>query len=164
MLMNSQIERHVTQLATQLQQKNWSIACAESCTGGGIAYALTSISGSSAWFAQSWVTYSNQAKHDLVSVPLDTLEKYGAVSRQTVQAMAQGAARKAEAELAIAVSGIAGPSGGTKEKPVGLVWFGIFLSGSVACEQQIFSGDRHAIREQAILHALTILNQSLVVA
>ncbi len=112
-------------LGDLLLARNETVATVESCTGGGLAYAITEVAGSSQWFNQSWVTYSNQAKHALVGVSQQTLDTYGAVSEQVVIEMATLAAVKANADLCIAVSGIAGPSGGTKDKPVGLVWFAI---------------------------------------
>ena len=149
------IEQLAASLGKVLQNKNWTISCAESCTGGGVAYAITSIAGSSGWFDSSFVTYSNSAKHLLLNVDEAVLASFGAVSSQTVEAMAQGCAAVSRANVAIAVSGIAGPAGGTAEKPVGLVWFGFFIQGreySLKCQ---FEGDRASVREQAITFALT---------
>ena len=101
------------------------MASVESCTGGGVAYAITEVPGSSQWFEKSWVTYSNQAKHEEVGVSLTTLDKFGAVSSEVVHEMAEGGLRKSGANLCVAISGIAGPGGGTASKPVGLVWFAI---------------------------------------
>ena len=143
-----------SELGEKLKLKNWSITTAESCTGGGIGYALTSKSGSSAWLNQGYITYSNQAKTELVNVKQDTLESFGAVSEQVVGQMAEGASKAAKAEVAIAVSGIAGPDGGSPEKPVGTVWFGFFVNGKCTTDVQVFSGDRHQVRQQTIDHAL----------
>ena len=161
---NDGYTRQVTTLARLLMQKKWTVTAAESCTGGGVANAFTSLSGSSAWFEQSWVTYSNKAKATLLDVPESVLNEYGAVSAQTVEAMANGAAKNASADTAIAVSGIAGPGGGTETKPVGLVWFGFYIKGHVYSDKMLFKGDREAVRCQAIQYGLEKLNQGLVAA
>lgn len=149
----------ITQLAqllgNKLSAKGWQISCAESCTGGGIGYAITSISGSSAWFKKGFITYSNEAKHDLLGVSEGTLQQYGAVSAATVEEMAAGAAKCADAEVAIAISGIAGPDGGTPDKPVGTVWFGFFINGQTMSQKQQINGDRQAVRIKAIEFALS---------
>jgi nicotinamide-nucleotide amidase len=137
-------------LGDLLLHKAWQVTCAESCTGGGIGYAITGISGSSSWFKQGYITYSNDAKHQLLGVSTNTLQNFGAVSAQTVEEMATGAAKNASAQCAIAVSGIAGPDGGSAEKPVGTVWFGFAIEQKVKAERQHFYGDRQQIREQAI--------------
>jgi nicotinamide-nucleotide amidase len=142
------------QLGLLLQSKDWQITCAESCTGGGLGYAITSTSGSSQWFKQGFITYSNEAKQDLLGVTDHTLASFGAVSEATVTEMAYGAAYKAQAQVAISVSGIAGPDGGSEDKPVGTVWFGFVCGSQVRNEKQLFSGDRHSIRAQAIEFAL----------
>lgn len=146
------------QLATELGQlllrKKWTITTAESCTGGGVAYWLTAVAGSSAYVDRGYITYSNKAKQQLLAVRSATLLQYGAVSEETVQEMAQGAAKAAGAQLAIAVSGIAGPTGGSALKPVGTVCFGFYIDGKVASNQMIFAGDRQQIRQQAIDFAL----------
>nr|WP_232849890.1 nicotinamide-nucleotide amidase [Bowmanella yangjiangensis] len=146
--------RLAEQLGDALKQKGWTITCAESCTGGGIGYAITSISGSSGWFEQGFITYSNDVKERLLGVHHDTLVVHGAVSAQTVEEMAQGALKAAKANIAIAVSGIAGPDGGSPQKPVGTVWFGIALADKVVSVHQRFEGDRQQVREQAIDFAL----------
>ncbi|MDF2178270.1 nicotinamide-nucleotide amidase [Aliiglaciecola sp. CAU 1673] len=148
-------------LGQALQQKGWTITCAESCTGGGIGYAITSISGSSAWFERGFITYSNEAKSALLGVREDILLVNGAVSAQTVEQMAQGALNAAAANLAIAVSGIAGPDGGSPEKPVGTVWFGLAQEGKVKSVHRRFEGDRHQIREQVIEFALQLLIEAV---
>lgn len=142
------------QLGQTLQQKGWQVTCAESCTGGGIGYAITSISGSSSWFKSGFITYSNQAKQKLIGVLPSTLQRYGAVSAQTVEEMARGAAQVAGAQLALAVSGIAGPDGGSPQKPVGTVWFGFAAGGKLYSEQHLFPGDRQQIRAAAVDYAL----------
>ena len=137
-----------------LSDRNLTATTAESCTGGGIACAITAVSGSSGWFNQAYVTYSNGAKQKLVGVSAETLERHGAVSRETVREMAAGARKAAGADVAVSVSGIAGPTGGTAEKPVGLVWFGFAAGDSVITEFRHFAGDRAAVRRQAVLFAL----------
>jgi nicotinamide-nucleotide amidase len=149
----------ITQLAqllgNKLSAKGWQISCAESCTGGGVGYAITSISGSSAWFKKGFITYSNDAKQDLLGVSEDTLTKHGAVSAATVEEMAAGAAKNANADVAIAISGIAGPDGGTPDKPVGTVWFGFYINGQNICQKMQIDGDRQAVRIKAIEFALS---------
>ena len=137
-------------LGDLLLHKAWQVTCAESCTGGGIGYAITSISGSSSWFKQGYITYSNDAKRQLLGVHTHTLQNFGAVSAQTVEEMAAGAAKNASAQCAIAVSGIAGPDGGSAEKPVGTVWFGFAIEKTVKAERQYFLGDRQQVRDQAV--------------
>ena len=146
------------QLATELGQlllrKKWTITTAESCTGGGIGYWLTAVPGSSAYVDRGFITYSNKAKQQLLAVRSATLLQFGAVSEQTVREMAQGAAKAANADIAIAVSGIAGPDGGSVYKPVGTVCFGFCVNGNVASSQLVFAGDRQQVRQQAIDYAL----------
>ena len=144
-----------------LRQKGWSVSCAESCTGGGVAYALTSVAGSSDWFNQSYVTYSNQAKQALVNVSGDTLDKFGAVSAETVREMAEGTARQSAAQCTAAISGIAGPGGGSEEKPVGTVWFGFLCGEHEEQIKQVFSGNRDEVRQHAISFAITQLIKML---
>ncbi|MDP5206425.1 CinA family protein [Alishewanella sp. SMS8] len=143
-----------SELGQLLLRKNYSITTAESCTGGGVAYWLTAVAGSSAYVDRSFVTYSNKAKQQLLAVRSATLLQYGAVSVETVAEMASGAAKAAGAELAIAISGIAGPGGGSASKPVGLVCFGFYLQGAITTQQHVFKGDRQQVRQQAIEHAL----------
>lgn len=157
MNMNAEITTWARRLGELLQQRNWMATTAESCTGGGVAYAITEIAGSSLWFDRSVVTYTNQAKEALLGVSSQLLQSHGAVSQAVVEAMACGALQRADAQLSVAISGIAGPGGGSEEKPVGLVWFAWATAGEVpALKSQsfLFSGDRHSVREQAILTAL----------
>lgn len=150
------------EVGVALVARGWTVSCAESCTGGGLAATFTEVSGSSAWFNLSWVTYSNEAKHRQLGVPERILTDFGAVSAQTVVAMADGAAKHANAEVAVAISGIAGPGGGTTEKPVGLVWFGFHLNGETIAIDKHFTGDRKEVREQAVRFAIAYLYQRLV--
>jgi nicotinamide-nucleotide amidase len=146
--------KQVAELAAQLQRRGWWLACAESCTGGGIAAALTDLAGSSAWFDRGFVTYSNLAKQEMLGVSAATLERHGAVSRQTVIEMARGALARSRAELSVAVSGIAGPGGGTPDKPVGTVWIAWASDGIVDALSERFPGDRAAVRAATIDAAL----------
>ncbi len=138
-----------------MQQKNWRIATAESCTGGQLAEALTTIAGSSAWFDRGFVTYSNEAKQAMLGVDSEIIVKFGAVSSETVTAMAQGILQNSPVKVGIAVTGIAGPSGGTQEKPVGTVWIAWIIADLLLkVEDFHFTGDRLAIRSQATHAAL----------
>lgn len=142
-------------VAAALDGPSWALATAESCTGGWIAKVLTDIPGSSAWFHGGFVTYSNTAKTDMLGVPEALLAEAGAVSREVVEAMAAGAQRRSGAELAVAVSGVAGPGGGTPDKPVGTVWFAwAGPDGALRNEVHHFPGDREAVRRQTVAAAL----------
>ena len=157
MNMNAEITTWARRLGELLRQRNWMATTAESCSGGGVAYAITEIAGSSLWFDRGFVTYTNQAKEALLGVPTGLLQCHGAVSQAVVEAMACGALQRADAQLSVAISGIAGPGGGSEEKPVGLVWFAWATAGEAATlksQSFLFSGDRHSVREQAILTAL----------
>lgn len=143
------------QIGAALQSHGMMLATAESCTGGGVASAVTEIAGSSAWFDRGVVTYSNQAKIDMLGVSPDTLARFGAVSEATVRAMVEGSLRHSQAQIALAVSGIAGPGGGTADKPVGTVWFAWGIKGGVnAARLHHLVGDRAEIRLQAVHIAL----------
>ncbi|MGH8169931.1 MAG: nicotinamide-nucleotide amidase [Steroidobacteraceae bacterium] len=148
-----------------LQQAGWRIVTAESCTAGWIAKTLTDVPGSSQWVDSGYVTYSNTAKVRDVGVTERTLAEHGAVSEATVREMANGALRAAGVEMAIAVSGIAGPDGGTADKPVGTVWFGIATvetqGHAAACEVRRFAGDRDQVRRRSVAHALRLALQAL---
>ncbi len=147
-------EQLAAELGQLLLRKNATITTAESCTGGGIAYSLTAIPGSSAYLDRSFVTYSNKAKQQLLGVKSATLLQFGAVSEETVLEMVQGAASAANADVAVAVSGIAGPDGGTPTKPVGTVCFGFYLFGHTITTRLLFHGDRSAVRQQSVDFAL----------
>lgn len=136
-------------LAQELSQRQWQITCAESCTGGLLASALTSLPGSSAYFEQSWVTYANAAKIQL-GVPAKLLMETGAVSKATVEALASAALVKANADIAVAISGVAGPGGGTPDKPVGTVWVGCVLAATTTSQCYHFDGDRQSVRIQSV--------------
>ncbi|BCK88060.1 nicotinamide-nucleotide amidohydrolase PncC [Sideroxyarcus emersonii] len=143
------------QVGAALKLHGMMLATAESCTGGGIAEAVTAISGSSSWFERGFVTYANAAKVEMLGVRQSTLDAHGAVSEATVREMAAGALQHSHAHIAVAVSGVAGPAGGTPEKPVGTVWFGWALrDGEVHARLHNLKGDRAAIREQSVEIAL----------
>lgn len=153
------IPRLVAELADALRSRGWHLACAESCTGGMIAAACTDLAGSSDWFERAVVSYSNEAKKTLLGVPETMLEQHGAVSEPVARAMVEGVQRSSGAELAVAVTGIAGPAGGSPTKPVGTVWFGFALrraDGSVriGSEHRHFEGDRALVRSATVVHAL----------
>ena len=151
------ISINAAEIVTSLKQSGMRICCAESCTGGMIAAAITDIAGSSAVFSRGFVTYSNQAKINMLGVKPETLNLYGAVSGQTVSEMASGAitASEDEADFAVAVSGIAGPDGGTVEKPVGLVFICVLRKGEVGqVTRYVFDGDRQSVRTQTVENAL----------
>ncbi|HMM77909.1 MAG TPA: nicotinamide-nucleotide amidohydrolase family protein [Gammaproteobacteria bacterium] len=142
-------------LGERLLARGWLLATAESCTGGGIACAVTDIAGSSAWFDRGFVTYSNAAKQDMLGVPAATLAAHGAVSEATARAMASGALARSAAGVAVAVTGVAGPSGGSPAKPVGTVWFAYALAGSaVHARLHRYDGDRAAVRARTVERAL----------
>ena len=141
-------------LATALLARGWTMATAESCTGGLIAGACTDLSGSSNWFERGFVTYSNQAKTELLGVDADLIVRDGAVSESVARAMVLGALQRAPVRAAVAVTGVAGPTGGTPAKPVGTVWFGWNADGVVSTEMQCFGGDRAAVRAATVRHAL----------
>ena len=151
----------VEQLARELRARGLMMATAESCTGGLIAGACTDLSGSSDWFERGFVTYSNAAKHALLGVPALLIEQHGAVSEPVARAMATGALAHSPAQLAVAVTGVAGPTGGSAEKPVGTVWFGWATPQGVFTEHQRFDGDRAAVRQATVRHALAGLLQRL---
>ena len=144
-------------LLENLNRKNWSIATAESCTGGMVAAAITDIPGASAAFRGGVVAYHNQIKHRILGVPQEILDHCGAVSRECVEAMLEGAARTLEADCVIATSGIAGPGGGTQDKPAGLVFVGCRTPSANRVEKFIFNGDRRQVRQQAVDAAVAMM-------
>ena len=163
------VPARVEALAAALKARGWRLATAESCTGGLVAATCTSLAGSSDWFEAGWVTYSNAAKTAALGVPAALVEAHGAVSAEVVEAMARGAIARSGAQLSVAVSGVAGPGGGTPAKPVGTVWVAVawtepFVDGDdgaapanlvhVAAERLQLPGDRHAVRVHTVLHVL----------
>lgn len=149
-------------LTKLLMKKKYTMTTAESCTGGMIAARMVNAPGVSAVLKSGFITYANEAKEELLGVSHDTLEKYGAVSRETAEEMAEGAAKAAHTDAAVAVTGIAGPDGGTKEKPVGLVYIGVNVRGNVEVREYHFSGSRQKIRESVTAAALTFLREKLL--
>lgn len=148
-------ERAITALALRLgtacKRRGVMVATAESCTGGGVAQAITRIAGSSEWFERGFVTYTNVAKEEMLGVSRATLEAHGAVSQEVACEMAAGAIAFSRADASVAITGIAGPGGGTAEKPVGLVWFAwAYRGGPVQARRFVFRGDRAAVREQSV--------------
>ena len=155
-----ELEAHGRELGVALLERGWHMATAESCTGGWIAQCMTATAGSSDWFECGLVTYSNVAKQSLLGVPAMTLERHGAVSVETACAMAEGARRAALVDVAVAVTGVAGPGGGSVEKPVGTVCFGFALDGrATTSERVVFPGDRQEVRARAVAHALMRLGE-----
>ena len=144
-----------------LKAKGLTLATAESCTGGWVAMALTAVSGSSDWFERGYVTYSNAAKTEDLGVSEATLARHGAVSEEAAREMAAGALRRARAGVALAVTGVAGPTGGTPQKPVGLVCFAWARGSTIRSETRRFDGDRESVRRQSVLHALEGVLESL---
>lgn len=148
-------------LADLLQKKALKLVTAESCTGGLISAACTDLAGSSNWFERGFVTYSNEAKTELLGVQTSVLMHEGAVSEAVARAMARGALAHSQAQVAVAVTGVAGPTGGSPDKPVGTVWFGFALPGRILSEKCHFAGDRASVRSASVQHALTRLVQLL---
>ena len=144
----------VADLAKILQKKHWLMASAESCTGGMIAAACTDLAGSSNWFERGFVSYSNEAKTELLGVGADLIARHGAVSEEVARAMVQGALAHSRAQVAVAVTGVAGPGGGSAAKPVGTVWFGWATPAGVVSEMRRFEGDRASVRSATVRHAL----------
>lgn len=165
MIDEKQLETLSIQVGQKLKEQGKTVTTAESCTGGWVAKVLTDISGSSDYFQRGFVTYSNEAKHQMIGVKEASLEQYGAVSQQVVKEMAIGALHEAGADFAISVSGIAGPGGGSVEKPVGTVWFGFVQKQadntvSITTQHRVFQGDRNEVRFQSTAYILeTLLKQ-----
>lgn len=156
---DTQLQKLSTQVGAALRAQGLMLACAESCTGGWVAKSLTDIPGSSRWFDRGFVTYTNKAKQEMLGVDASLLDSCGPVNEAVVRAMANGALRHSQADVALGISGIAGPGGGSEDKPVGLVWFAWARTTKTGhleqvSRQQIFAGDREAVRRQAVAHAL----------
>lgn len=159
---NSELEQRVAELAQRLDERGIMLSTAESCTGGWLAKVCTDLPGSSRWFDRGFVTYTNEAKQEMLDVSHNTLLTYGAVSEQTVAEMASGALAHSHAQLSVAISGLAGPGGGSAEKPVGTVCFAWLMKDKrPQTERRHFAGDREAVRYQAVHHALQGLLQQL---
>ncbi|MBL4804751.1 MAG: CinA family protein [Alphaproteobacteria bacterium] len=152
----------VEELSGLLRERSKMLVTAESCTGGLVAAAITELAGSSTVFERGYVTYSNEAKRESLGVTAETLDQFGAVSNETAKEMAQGALKNSHADIALSITGIAGPGGGSLEKPVGTVSFGWCLKGQEpASETQLFKGSRAEIRDAAVKHALTLAIEAL---
>jgi len=142
-------------IGAALARRKAKLVTAESCTGGWVAQLVTSVAGSSAWFERGFVTYSDDAKHEALGVSWEVLKKHGAVSEETARAMALGALARSKGTVALSITGVAGPTGGSASKPVGTVCFGWARAGGEAMTQtQVFHGDRDAVRRQSVVHAL----------
>lgn len=156
------LEKLTAELGLKLKNHDWKLTTAESCTGGGLSFWITSISGSSDWFEQGYITYSNQAKNKMLGVSLEALEQFGAVSEQVAIEMAEKALIKSAAQISVSITGIAGPTGGTPQKPVGLVWIAVAGESVKTLSQHYqFTGDRAKVREQAIINAVTLVLKML---
>jgi nicotinamide-nucleotide amidase len=148
------MEQLAKRLGERLKTKRQMLVTAESCTGGWVAQAVTSIAGSSVWFERGFITYSNASKQELLGVKEKTLKDHGAVSEQTAREMALGALARSKGTVALAVTGVAGPGGGSSDKPVGMVCFAWARNDAVTAETKRFSGDRESVRRQSVVHAL----------
>lgn len=157
----TEIAQLAAELSQELLNKNYKLVTAESCTGGGIAQAVTDIPGASQWFECGFVTYSDKSKMQVLHVPETLIHQHGAVSGEVATAMVKGALAVANGTVAIATTGIAGPDGATPKKPIGTVWFGLACNNEIYAQQQLFSGDRYAVRTQSVEHALKMLLQFL---
>lgn len=160
--MDKEIFMLAQKLGEVLSSKGWMIAVAESCTGGGLCQVITDAPGSSAWFDRGFITYSNQAKMELLGVDAETLERFGAVSAETALEMAEGVLSRSNADVAIAITGIAGPGGGTAEKPVGTVFIAYAFEQQLSrADKQLFKGNRREVRQATIKTALLTLFEEI---
>ncbi|WP_193016348.1 nicotinamide-nucleotide amidase [Proteus sp. FME41] len=166
MINYDEMTRLSIEMGNALIKKGCTITTAESCTGGWIAKIITDIAGSSDYYHRGFVTYSNEAKHEMIGVDEQTLAKFGAVSEEVVLQMAEGALKAANADFAISVSGIAGPGGGSEDKPVGLVWFGFAVKTStgiqVTAKHSIFYGTREQIRAESVIFSLKSIIKEII--
>ena len=152
---DEELHQLASELGDKLRARGWMLATAESCTGGWVGQLLTSLPGSSHWYERGFITYANAAKIEMLGVPVDTITTHGAVSEETASAMAAGALAHSHAQAALAISGIAGPGGGTPQKPVGLVCYGWALAdGTLMSSTCRLDGDREEIRSRAVAAAL----------
>lgn len=151
----------VNTISQQLLRSRWMLGIAESCTGGNISKSITDKPGASAYFLGSIVSYANEVKTDVLGVQPETLAAFGAVSEQTAREMAVGARRVLKADVGLSITGIAGPDGGTEDKPVGTIWLAIATAKGVSAKHLLLSGDRHAIREAATAEALSFLDEMI---
>lgn len=160
--MNRDLATLAAALGQALASSKQTLATAESCTGGGLSYWITHVAGSSAWFERGFVTYSNDAKIEMLGVNPETLKQFGAVSEATAREMAEGALKNSRADMALSITGIAGPTGGSLEKPVGTVWIGLAAKNKTTLAfHAVYKNDRDSVREAALIDALTHLLNSL---
>ena len=159
-MQSTDLEKQIGEL---LSERGWTLAVAESCTGGLLGHCITNVSGSSSYFQGGVISYSNEVKESILGVPEETLIEHGAVSKETAQAMAQGARRLLGTDVALSVTGVAGPTGGTREKPVGLVYIGLAAEGADLWEKYIWHGDRTENKEQSAQAALELLLKYLTI-
>ena len=153
--MDDALDELAARVGEALKARKWMLATAESCTGGWVGEAVTAISGSSQWYDRGFITYTNLAKQEMLGVSRETLDAHGAVSEETVREMVAGTLRHSHANVAVAISGIAGPTGGTPDKPVGTVCFAwATQNGALYSEKYLFPGDRREVRQQAVTMAL----------
>ncbi|MFH1493324.1 MAG: nicotinamide-nucleotide amidase [Pseudomonadota bacterium] len=153
--MDESLFRLAEETGQALKARGWMLATAESCTGGWVGEAVTAVPGSSVWYDRGFITYTNASKQEMLGVQAETLAQHGAVSEETVREMAAGVLRHSQAHISLSISGIAGPTGGSPDKPVGTVCFAWCIkNGPLKSERRIFAGDRHAVRQQAVSHAL----------
>ena len=148
------LSTEVQKLSELLIAKGLTISVAESCTGGSLSHAITSIPGASSYFDCGYITYSNQSKVDMLGVDIQAIKTYGAVSEEVVLEMVIGVATRSHSDVAVSITGVAGPTGGTPEKPVGMVCFGFFYDGKTSTTTQLFSGDRASIVSQSVSYAM----------
>lgn len=152
---DSMLDSLAESVGARLQAAGLLLACAESCTGGWVAQAVTAVAGSSEWFDRGFVTYSNAAKQEMLDVATETLDRFGAVSEETARSMAAGALARSRADIALAVTGVAGPTGGTPAKPVGMVCFAwVRRNGATASDTRRFAGNREQVRHASVVAAL----------
>ena len=151
----------IESVADLLTKKKITISTAESCTGGLLGHLLTSISGSSVYYDRGIISYTNQAKHELLNVSVDLLENYGAVSKQVAEAMAEGVRKNAQADIGVSTTGIAGPTGGSKEKPVGLVYIGLSTKKKTVVNRFVFDGDRLENKDSTCVEALRLIRKEV---
>jgi len=161
--MMDEIENILNSISVMLSSKNLTVATAESCTGGLIGHLFTNLSGSSTYYDRGVISYSNQAKIELLDVSPDLLETFGAVSEQVAKAMAEGVRKKSKVDIGISSTGIAGPTGGTEEKPVGLVYIGLSTKNHTQVNRYVFSKDRLGNKQETAKHALLMLKDYLMV-
>jgi len=159
-MQSTDLEKQIGEL---LSERGWTLAVAESCTGGLLGHRITNVSGSSSYFRGGVISYSNEVKESILGVPEETLIEHGAVSKETAQAMAQGARRLLGTDVALSVTGVAGPTGGTTEKPVGLVYVGLAAEGADLWEKHIWQGDRAENKQQSAQAALELLLKYLTI-